>query len=80
MADLRWDARDVPWVPNAFNFMQLLGIFSKIVCWRPSPGGLAAPHRGNPGSGIDFYVKYEFIAGISLSGLDNFAMPSQTFS
>ena len=35
--------------PNSFNFMQFLGNFGKIVCWRP-PGELAPPPRGNPGS------------------------------
>ena len=30
------DARP-PWGPNSFNFMQFLGKFGKIVCWRP-PG------------------------------------------
>ena len=40
---------DAPWGPNSFNFMQFLGKFGKIVCWRP-PGELAPPPRGNPGS------------------------------
>ena len=35
--------------PNSFNFMQFLGKFGKIVCWRP-PGELEPPPRGNPGS------------------------------
>ena len=35
---------------NFFNFMQFLGKFGKIVCWRPLPEGLAPPHQGNPGS------------------------------
>ena len=30
-------------------FMQFLGKFDKIVCWRP-PGGLPPPPTGNPGS------------------------------
>ena len=34
---------------NSFNFMQFLGKFGEIVCWRP-PGELAPPSRGNPGS------------------------------
>ena len=35
----------IPGSPNSFNFMQFLGKFSKIVCWRPfPPGGLAPPH------------------------------------
>ena len=38
-----------PWGPNSFDFMQFLGKFGKIVCWRP-PGDLAPPPRGNPGS------------------------------
>ena len=42
------DARP-PGGPNSFNFMQFLGIFGKIVCWRP-PGELAPPPRGNPRS------------------------------
>ena len=39
-----------PGGPNSFNFMQLLGKFGKIVCWRPPPGELAPPTQGNPGS------------------------------
>ena len=27
----------LPWGPNSFNFMQFLGKFGKIICWRP-PG------------------------------------------
>ena len=38
-----------PGGPNSFNFMQFLGKFGKIVCWRP-PGELASPPQGNPGS------------------------------
>ena len=34
---------------RATNFMQFLGKFGKIVCWRP-PGELVPPPRGNPGS------------------------------
>ena len=50
MVDLR-GARGThaPPGPNSFNFMQFLGNFGKIVCWRP-PGELASPPRGNPGS------------------------------
>ena len=29
--------------------MQFLGKFGKIVCWRPPPGELVHPPRGNPG-------------------------------
>ena len=36
--------------PNSFNFMQFLGKFGKIICWRPPTGELAPPPRGNPGS------------------------------
>ena len=36
--------------PNSFNFMHFWGKFGKIVCWRPPPGELAPPPRGNPGS------------------------------
>ena len=43
------DACSPPGGPNSFNFMQFLGKFGKIVCWRP-PGELAPPPRGNPGS------------------------------
>ena len=50
MADLR-GARG----PNSFNFMQFLGKFGKIVCWRP-PGKLAPPPRGNPGSATVDYI------------------------
>ena len=41
-----------PGGPNSFNFMQFLGKFGKIVCWRP-PGELAPPPRGNPGSATE---------------------------
>ena len=43
MADLRGCVGHAPH-PNSFNFMQFLGKFGKIVCWR-LPGGLA-PHLG----------------------------------
>ena len=34
-----------------------LGKFGKIARWRPLPhGGLAPPHRGNPGSATDLVV------------------------
>ena len=50
VADLRGGARDSrPRGPNSFNFMQFLGKYGKIVCWRP-PGELAPPPQGNPGS------------------------------
>ena len=52
VADLHSKILDVPpspGGPNSFNFMQFLGNFGKIVCWRP-PGELAPPPRGNPGS------------------------------
>ena len=39
--------RAPPGGPNSFNFMQFLGKFGKIVCWRP-PWELAPPPRGNP--------------------------------
>ena len=59
MADLHskiLDARP-PGGPNSFNFMQFLGKFGKIVCWRP-PGELAPPPRGNPRSatGMHYHV------------------------
>ena len=38
-----------PGGPNSFNFMQFLGTFGKIVCWRP-PGELAPPPRGDKNS------------------------------
>ena len=41
--------------PNSFNFMQFLGKYGKIVCWRP-PGELAPPPRGNPGSATAIVV------------------------
>ena len=43
------DARPPGPNSNSFNFMQLLGKFAKILCWRP-PGGLAPLPRGNRGS------------------------------
>ena len=51
VADLRGGgARDArpPGGSNSFNFVQFLGKFGKIVCWRPP--GLVPPPRGNPGS------------------------------
>ena len=45
MADLRGrEGRVHSWGPNSFNFMQFLGKFSKIVCWRPRAVG--APSLG----------------------------------
>ena len=32
-----------PWGPNSFNFMQFLGKFGKIVCWRPLLGEILDP-------------------------------------
>ena len=55
MADLRGGTGDVcplPGGPNSFNFMQFLGNFGKIVCWRP-PGELEPLPRGNPGSATE---------------------------
>ena len=34
-----------PGGPNSFDFMQFLGNFGKIVCWRP-PWGVGAPSSG----------------------------------
>ena len=56
MADLHskiLDAPPLPGGPNSFNFMQFLGNFGEIVCWRPPPGELAPPPRGNPRSATD---------------------------
>ena len=39
----------MPLGPNSFNFMQFLGNFGKIVCWR-TPGEFGSPPRENPGS------------------------------
>ena len=53
VADLRRGREGRPPVgPNSFNFMQFLGKFGKIVCWRPPPppGELVPSPRGNPGS------------------------------
>ena len=49
MADLRGGGRR-PCAAHSLNFMQFLGKFGKFVCWRPPPGELAPPPRGNPGS------------------------------
>ena len=56
VADLRGGARDAhpPGGPNSLNFNQLLGKFGKIICWRPPPGELAPPPRGNPGSATGY--------------------------
>ena len=32
--------------PNSFNFMQFLGKYGKIVCWRPPPPGSWRPLLG----------------------------------
>ena len=32
------DAPPPPGGPNSFNFMQFLGNFGKIICWRPPLG------------------------------------------
>ena len=39
-----------PTAQNFLDFMQFLGKFDKIVCWRPPPRGSAPPPTGNPGS------------------------------
>ena len=56
VADLRGarGTRAPPGGPNSFNFMQFLGKFGKIVCWRP-PGELAPPPWGNPGSATGIF-------------------------
>ena len=38
MADLHSKILDAPGGPNSFNFMQFLGKFDKIVCWRQQEG------------------------------------------
>ena len=39
VADLRGvRGMRAPWGPNSFNFVQFLGKFGKIVCWRAPPG------------------------------------------
>ena len=43
------DPSPPPGGPNSFKFMQLLGKFGKIVCWRPLRR-LVPPPRGNPQS------------------------------
>ena len=47
VADLRGGRRGraPPGGPNSFDFMQFLGNFSKIVCWRP-PWGVGTPSSG----------------------------------
>ena len=39
------------WGPNSLNFLQFLGILQNRML--ASPGGLALPPRGNPGSATD---------------------------
>ena len=56
--------RAPPGGPNSFNFMQFLGKFGKIVCWRP-PGELAPPPRGNPGSATDI-IQHKLNTNINL--------------
>ena len=46
VADLRGvRGMRAPWGRKSFNFVQFLGKFSKIVCWRP-PWGVGAPSSG----------------------------------
>ena len=51
-----------PGGPNSFNFMQFLGKFGKIVCWR-SPGELAPPPRGNRGSATGLCLRGDICPG-----------------
>ena len=47
MADLRGVRGTCPPNRNSLNFMQFLGKFDEIVCWRPPPlGGVGAPSSG----------------------------------
>ena len=55
---LNFQVQEPPGGPNSFNFMQFLGKFGKIVCWRP-PWGVDAPPRGNPRSATGFYSLFE---------------------
>ena len=57
-----WTRAPPPGGPNSFNFMQFLGKFGKIVCWRPPPGELAPPPRGNPRSATDLYPEITTVA------------------
>ena len=41
-----WKISPPPGGPNSFNFMQFLGKFGKIVCWRPPPRGSWRPLLG----------------------------------
>ena len=68
-----WTRPPPPGGPNSFNFVQFLGKFGKIVCWRP-PGELAPPPRGNPGSAT---AKYRYLrTGINtFSGVHNIIIP-----
>ena len=43
MADLSGAQGTPPTGPNSFNFMQFLGNFGKIVCWRPLLGEILDP-------------------------------------
>ena len=36
-------SRERPQVPNSFNFMQFLGKFGKIICWRSHLGEILDP-------------------------------------
>ena len=42
-----------PGGPNSFNFMQFLGKFGKIICWRPPPESWRPLLGNNPGSATD---------------------------
>ena len=63
-----------PGDPNSFNFMQFLGKYGKIVCWRP-PGALAPPPQGNPGSATGS-VGYDINSNLNGKiGLDSYYLP-----
>ena len=66
VADLRGSrGTRAPGNPNSFNFMQFLGKFGKIVCWRPPPPGSWRTHLKEildpPLLGITFPTKADGI-------------------
>ena len=61
------EGRAPPWGPNSFNFMQFLGKYGKIICWRPL--GSCRPLFGEildpPLMWVNLFTDIEFFTCIS---------------
>ena len=51
------EGRPPPRGSNSFNFMQFLGNFRKILCWRP-PGELDPPLEGLSFRRVSIFLQY----------------------